>query len=94
LRPSCDLLSGSLIRSPTQSRAAAINELVGEDLSISETGYETALWLLYAVLDSILHEGQVVGDADRAMIEKGEQDQRRITSSFMASDVYDFSIVL
>lgn len=39
----------------------------------SESGYENALWLLYSVLDPILHEGLEVGDIDKNMIEKGEQ---------------------
>lgn len=45
---------------------------MGEDLQSAEAGYENALWLLQAILDSILHNGQEVGDADRIMIEKGK----------------------
>lgn len=53
------------------SRAAAVNELVGEDLVASEVGYENALWMLLAVIDPILHDGIDIGDTDRSMIEKG-----------------------
>lgn len=36
------------------SRAAAVNELRGENPSDCETAYETALWLLYALLDDTM----------------------------------------
>jgi hypothetical protein len=37
-----------------QSRAAAVNELRGESPADCETAYESALWLLYALLDDTL----------------------------------------
>jgi hypothetical protein len=61
----------SITEPPVQSRAAAVTELVGEDLLSSESGYETALWLLYSVLDPLLHDGLEIGDSDRHMVEKG-----------------------
>ncbi|GAA5987795.1 hypothetical protein JCM10908_007219 [Rhodotorula pacifica] len=39
------------------SRAAAVNELRGENPTDCETAYETALWLLYALLDETMHVG-------------------------------------
>ena len=61
----------------TQSRAAAVTELVGEDLPSAENAYETALWLLYAVVDPLLHDGLEIGDADRHMVENGKSHRSR-----------------
>lgn len=36
------------------SRAAAVNELRGEAPGDCETAYETALWMLYAILDETM----------------------------------------
>lgn len=52
-----------------QSRSAAVNELT-TDVASAENGYETALWLLLALLDSRMHDGQKVADADRHLIDK------------------------
>lgn len=64
------MLMGGFLK---QSRSAAVNELVGEDLAASEIGYENALWLLFAVMDPTLHDGVEISETDRLMIEKGEQ---------------------
>jgi hypothetical protein len=65
---------------PRQSRAAAVTELVGEDLSSAENAYETALWLLYAVVDPLLHDGLEIGDSDRHMVENGQSHPSRFVS--------------
>ncbi|GAA5826533.1 hypothetical protein JCM3770_006373 [Rhodotorula araucariae] len=39
------------------SRAAAVNELRGENPTDCETAYETALWMLHALLDDTMHAG-------------------------------------
>lgn len=55
-----------------QSRAAAINELRGENPTDCETAYETALWMLYAILDGITScsTGQPAEDEDCATVNK------------------------
>lgn len=57
-----------------QSRAAAINELRGENPTDCETAYETALWMLYAILDGTmstnLNGEAAVEDEDRATVNK------------------------
>lgn len=52
-----------------QSRAAAVNELRGESSVDCETAYETALWMLYAILDETL-AGDMVDEGDRAAVNK------------------------
>lgn len=47
-----------------QSRAAAVNELRGENPADCETAYETALWLLYALLDETMHVGSSASAAE------------------------------
>jgi serine/threonine-protein kinase ULK/ATG1 len=58
--------------SAKQSRAAAINELRGENPTDCETAYETALWMLYAILDGITSSsnGQQGEEEDCATINK------------------------
>ncbi|GAA6059490.1 hypothetical protein JCM10212_002233 [Sporobolomyces blumeae] len=55
------------------SRAAAVNELRGENPTDCETAYETALWLLYALLDDTMAgptgEG-VQSDEDRTTVNR------------------------
>lgn len=55
-----------------QSRAAAVNELRGENPTDCETAYETALWMLYALLDETIgaQPGDSVEDEDRATVNK------------------------
>ncbi|KAJ1301060.1 hypothetical protein OPQ81_003478 [Rhizoctonia solani] len=48
-------------------RGAASRELL-EDYSTCERDYETALWLLYAIYDDIMQEGNPYKDQDRATI--------------------------
>ncbi|KAM0753377.1 kinase-like protein [Meredithblackwellia eburnea MCA 4105] len=54
------------------SRAAAVNELRGENPTDCETAYETALWMLYALLDETIltQPGDAVEDDDRTTINK------------------------
>ncbi|KWU43996.1 kinase-like protein, partial [Rhodotorula sp. JG-1b] len=56
------------------SRAAAVNELRGENPTDCETAYETALWLLYALLDDTMHAGSSASAAeseeDRATVSR------------------------
>ncbi|GAA5844785.1 hypothetical protein JCM9279_002919 [Rhodotorula babjevae] len=55
------------------SRAAAVNELRGENPSDCETAYETALWMLYALLDDTMHAGLPSSpevDEDRATVSR------------------------
>ncbi|KAK4054701.1 Serine/threonine-protein kinase [Microbotryomycetes sp. JL221] len=57
------------------SRAAAVNELRGENPTDCETAYETALWMLYAILDESVSttpgDGAfLVEEEDRATITK------------------------
>ncbi|BGP48851.1 Serine/threonine-protein kinase [Rhodotorula kratochvilovae] len=57
------------------SRAAAVNELRGENPTDCETAYETALWMLYALLDDTIHAGAGApaspeADEDRATVSR------------------------
>ncbi|GAA6004273.1 serine/threonine protein kinase ATG1 [Rhodotorula paludigena] len=56
------------------SRAAAVNELRGENPTDCETAYETALWMLYALLDVTMHSGtpdaSPEADEDRATVSR------------------------
>lgn len=49
-----------------------MNELRGESPADCEAAYETALWLLYALLDESMtaQRGEPVDDADRSMVNK------------------------
>ncbi|KAH7337686.1 kinase-like domain-containing protein [Rhizoctonia solani] len=51
----------------TLMRGAASRELL-EDYSTCERDYETALWLLYAIYDDIMQEGNPYKDQDRVTI--------------------------
>ncbi|GAA5873370.1 hypothetical protein JCM3774_000761 [Rhodotorula dairenensis] len=55
------------------SRAAAVNELRGENPTDCETAYETALWLLYALLDDTMHVGSSATAAE------SEEDRVTVT---------------
>jgi hypothetical protein len=48
-------------------RGAASRELL-EDYATCERDYETALWLLYAIYDEIMQEGNPYKDQDRLTI--------------------------
>ncbi|KAI5475162.1 serine/threonine protein kinase ATG1 [Pseudohyphozyma bogoriensis] len=54
------------------SRAAAVNELRGESPTDCETAYETALWMLYAILDETMaaQVGDMVEEEDRTTVNK------------------------
>ncbi|KAL8293679.1 hypothetical protein RQP46_000380 [Phenoliferia psychrophenolica] len=54
------------------SRAAAVNELRGENPTDCETAYETALWMLYALLDETIaaQPGESVEEEDRTTVNK------------------------
>ncbi|SGY13789.1 BQ5605_C010g05977 [Microbotryum silenes-dioicae] len=54
------------------SRAAAVHELKGESPTDCETAYETALWMLYAILDETMSGSaqSAVEDEDRAVVNK------------------------
>ncbi|KAM0789543.1 hypothetical protein ACM66B_000357 [Microbotryomycetes sp. NB124-2] len=57
------------------SRAAAVNELRGENPTDCETAYETALWMLHAIIDDsvqapINDAGVTLEDEDRTTINK------------------------
>ncbi|SCV69825.1 BQ2448_1219 [Microbotryum intermedium] len=58
------------------SRAAAVHELKGESPTDCETAYETALWMLYAILDETMS-----GTAQSAV----EDDDRAVVNKFAAS---------
>jgi serine/threonine-protein kinase ULK2 len=47
-----------------QSRAAAVGELNGDNPSICENAYETALWMLYAILDKTMREAELIDGDD------------------------------
>ncbi|KAK9466510.1 kinase-like domain-containing protein [Lipomyces arxii] len=55
-------------RALEMSRAAAINELVGDDLHGCETAYETALWMLQSILDQD-GTGEPVDESDKRTVE-------------------------
>ncbi|GHJ86785.1 hypothetical protein NliqN6_3187 [Naganishia liquefaciens] len=52
------------------SRNSAKLELEGEELAVAEHGYETALCLLLAFCDNILHDNQPMPDPERVAAEK------------------------
>lgn len=52
-------------------RGAASRELL-EDYATCERDYETALWLLYAIYDDIMQEGNPYKDQDRLTIGRCE----------------------
>ncbi|GAA5826401.1 hypothetical protein JCM11251_002352 [Rhodosporidiobolus azoricus] len=56
------------------SRAAAVNELRGESPADCETAYETALWMLYALLDETLSGSSTpsteAAEEDRVTVER------------------------
>lgn len=47
-----------------------MNELRGESPTDCETAYETALWMLYAILDETMTGGPLVEDEDRKNLNK------------------------
>ena len=51
-----------------QSRAAAVDELMGEGPAECEVAYETALWMLYAISDAAA--SGPVKEADRALVDR------------------------
>lgn len=56
--------------SQSQSRAAAVNELLGGSQIDCEVAYETALWMLYAILDETMQDGERVEEDDKETVEK------------------------
>ena len=52
------------------SRAAAVNELRGESPTDCETAYETALWMLQAILDETMAGQEGCADEDRSTVER------------------------
>lgn len=52
-------------------RGAASRELL-EDYATCERDYEAALWLLYAIYDDIMQEGNPYKDQDRVTIGRCE----------------------
>ena len=59
-----------LLSSPRQSRAAAINEALGDDLGPIEQSYETAILMWRTVLDDTIREGKPIEEEDKATIDK------------------------
>lgn len=57
-------------RALEMSRAAAVNELVGDDLQGCEVAYVTSLRLLEAILEKREDDGETVEEDDRRVIEK------------------------
>lgn len=57
---------------PRQSRAAAINEALGDDLGPIEHAYETSILMWRAVLDDTIREGRAIEEEDKATIERCE----------------------
>jgi hypothetical protein len=53
-----------------QSRAAAVNELKGESGVDCEAAYETALWMLYALVDVTMQDNEQVDEEDRVTVDK------------------------
>lgn len=51
-----------------QSRAAAVSELMGENTQECEIAYDTALWMLYAILDETMQEGELVDEEDTVTV--------------------------
>lgn len=56
-------------RALEMARAAAVNEIMGEDLQGCELSYGTAIWMLEALLEAEKAE-DVLEDDDRAIVEK------------------------
>ena len=54
-------------RALEMSRAAAVDELMGEGPNECEVAYETALWMLYAIIDPAW---ATVKDQDRSTVDK------------------------
>lgn len=54
----------------SQSRAAALNELMGESITDCETAYETALYMLYAILETSPQAESSPKDEDQATVDK------------------------
>jgi serine/threonine-protein kinase ULK/ATG1 len=46
-----------------------VAELQG-DLTAAENGYESALWMLQALLDDIIYDGGSIRDEDRLSVDK------------------------
>ena len=61
-----------LFRRAFQSRAAAVSELMGEIPSECEIAYDTALWMLFAILDGTMQEGEVVEEEDKVTVQNCE----------------------
>ncbi|GAA6003097.1 hypothetical protein JCM10207_001987 [Rhodosporidiobolus poonsookiae] len=59
------------------SRAAAVNELRGENPADCETAYETALWMLYSLLDETMTGPTAPGD--------GSDEDRTTVNRFISS---------
>lgn len=68
-----DVVSTTLMRihtltMPFKSRAAALSELMGENAQECEIAYDTALWMLYAILDEIMQEGGFVDEEAKVTV--------------------------
>lgn len=57
----------------TQSRAAAVRELMGENAAECEIAYDTALWMLFAILDDTMQEGEAVDEDNKVTIQQCRQ---------------------
>ncbi|KAG0187643.1 Serine/threonine-protein kinase [Apophysomyces sp. BC1034] len=57
-------------RALEMSRAAAVRELVGENISDCEQDYQTAIWLLEAILEIREDDDVIIEDDDRNIISK------------------------
>ena len=55
-----------------QSRAAAVSELMGDTPAECEIAYDTALWMLFAILDDAMQEGEAVEEEDKTTIQNCE----------------------
>jgi serine/threonine-protein kinase ULK/ATG1 len=53
-----------------QSRSAAVNELKGESGVECEAAYETALWMLHALVDVTMQDTEQVDEDDRVTVDK------------------------
>ncbi|KAF7730440.1 Serine/threonine-protein kinase [Apophysomyces ossiformis] len=69
-------------RALEMSRAAAVRELVGENISDCEQDYQTAIWLLEAILE-------IRGDGDVVI----EEDDRSIINKFIDSIQHRISVL-
>jgi serine/threonine-protein kinase ULK/ATG1 len=56
-----------------QSRAAAVSELTGETTADCEVAYDTALYMLFAILDESLADGEPIKEDDKATVNKCER---------------------